>query len=104
MAGVIVVFPKSDDAKSIRNLLVRNGYDVAAVCTSGAQALSAADRIGSGVVVCGYKYPDMLYEELYENVMPSFAMLLLAPASYHLVNGLRACRLIDAFFLLFHPL
>ena len=78
MAGVIVVFPKSDDAKSIRNLLVRNGYDVAAVCTSGAQALSAADRIGSGVVVCGYKYPDMLYEELYENVMPSFAMLLLA--------------------------
>lgn len=53
MAGVIVVFPKSDDAKSIRNLLVRNGYDVAAVCTSGAQALSAADRIGSGVVVCG---------------------------------------------------
>ena len=73
MAGVIVVFPKSDDAKSIRNLLVRNGYDVAAVCTSGAQALSAADRIGSGVVVCGYKYPDMLYEELYENVMPSFA-------------------------------
>ena len=78
MAGVIVVFPKSDDAKSIRNLLVRNGYDVAAVCTSGAQALSAADRIGSGVVVCGYKYPDMLYEELYENVMSSFAMLLLA--------------------------
>ena len=62
MAGVIVVFPKSDDAKSIRNLLVRNGYDVAAVCTSGAQALSAADRIGSGVVVCGYKYPDMLSE------------------------------------------
>ena len=42
MANVVVVFPKIEDAKSIRNLLVRNGYDVYAVCSSGAQALSAA--------------------------------------------------------------
>lgn len=78
MAGVIVVFPKTEDARNIRNLLVRNGYTVAAVCTSGAQALSAADRLTGGVVVCGYKYPDMLYEELYENLPRSFGMLLLA--------------------------
>ena len=37
MAGVIVVFPKADDVKSIRNLLTRNGYEVSAACTSGAQ-------------------------------------------------------------------
>ena len=80
MAGVIVVFPKADDVKSIRNLLTRNGYEVSAACTSGAQALSAADRLGAGVVVCGYKYPDMMYEELYENLSPSFAMLLIASA------------------------
>ena len=80
MAGVIVVFPKADDVKSIRNLLMRNGYEVSAACTSGAQALSAADRLGAGVVVCGYKYPDMMYEELYENLSPSFAMLLIASA------------------------
>lgn len=80
MAGVIVVFPRADDAKSIRNLLMRNGYEVSAVCTSGAQALYAADRLGAGVVVCGYKYPDMMYEELYENIAPSFAMLLVASA------------------------
>ena len=80
MAGVIVVFPKAEDAKSIRNLLVRNGYEVSAVCTSGAQALSVADRLGTGVVVCGYKYPDMMYEELHENLSDSFAMLLVASA------------------------
>ena len=80
MAGVIVVFPKADDVKSIRNLLIRNGYEVSAACTSGAQALSAADRLGAGVIVCGYKYPDMMYEELYENLSPSFAMLLIASA------------------------
>lgn len=78
MANVVVVFPKPDDARSIRNLLVRNGYPVSAVCTSGLQALNAVDRLSSGVIVCGYKYPDMLYGELYENLPPSFDMLLLA--------------------------
>ena len=78
MINVIVVFPRAEDAKSIRNLLVRNGYKVSAVCVNGAQALAAADRLGSGVIVCGYRYPDMIYRELYENVEPAFEMLLVA--------------------------
>ncbi len=80
MVNVVVVFPRIEDAKSIRNLLVRSGYKVSAVCTSGAQALAAADRLGSGVIVGGYRYPDMIYEELYNNVAPSFEMVLLASA------------------------
>ena len=80
MVNMVVVFPKPEDARNIRNLLVRNGYTVSAVCTSGAQALAAADKLGAGVVVCGYRYPDMIYEELYENLPPSFEMLLLASA------------------------
>ncbi|MDO4324334.1 MAG: ANTAR domain-containing protein [Lachnospiraceae bacterium] len=78
MINVVVVFPKIEDAKSIRNLLVRNGYEVNAVCSSGAQALSAADRLGTGIIVCGYRYPDMVYRELYENLPPSFEMILIA--------------------------
>jgi response regulator NasT len=50
------------------------------VCTSGAQALAAADQLGAGVVVCGYRYPDMMYDELYENLPRSFEMLLVASA------------------------
>lgn len=78
MVNVVVVFPKIEDAKSIRNLLVRNGYSVNAVCSSGAQALAAADQLGSGIIVGGYRYPDMLYDELYENLSSSFEMLLVA--------------------------
>ncbi len=78
MVNVVVVFPRIEDAKSIRNLLVRSGYKVSAVCTSGAQALAAADRLSSGVIVGGYRYPDMIYEELYSNVTPSFEMILVA--------------------------
>ncbi len=78
MINVVVVFPRIEDAKSIRNLLVRSGYKVSAVCSSGAQALAAADRLGSGVIVGGYRYPDMIYEELYNNVAPAFEMILVA--------------------------
>jgi response regulator NasT len=78
MVNVVVVFPKLEDARSIRNLLVRSGWNVSAVCTSGAQALSAADQLGAGILVCGYRYPDMMYDELYENLPRSFEMLLLA--------------------------
>lgn len=80
MVNVVVVFPKIEDAKNIRNLLVRNGYAVNAVCSSGAQALAAADQLGTGVIVSGYRYPDMIYAELYENLTPSFEMLLIASA------------------------
>lgn len=82
MVNVVVVFPKAEDAKNIRNLLVRNGYEVSAVCTTGSQALAAADRLGSGVVVCGYRYPDMMYNELYENLPSFFEMLLVASARF----------------------
>lgn len=80
MVNTVVAFPKIENAKSVRNLLVRGGYDVSAVCQSGAQALAAADRLGSGIIVCGYRFPDMVYDELYENVRPSFEMLLVASA------------------------
>ena len=86
MANIIIVFPRMEDGKSIRNLLVRSGYKISALCTSGGQALAAADQLGSGIVVCGYRYPDMIYKELYENLTPAFEMLLVASARM-LENG-----------------
>lgn len=70
MSSVVVVFPKEEDAKSIRNLLMRNGIEVAGVCTTGSQALSCMDGLASGIVVCGYRFRDMLYTELKEQMAP----------------------------------
>lgn len=78
MSNVVVVFPKPEDAKSIRNLLVRNGIQVAGVCTTGSQALSYIDGLASGIVVCGYRFRDMLYTELKSQMGSGFDMLLLA--------------------------
>ena len=59
MANIIVAFSKPEDAKSIKNILMRNGFEVIAVCTSGAQVLSQLDDLSSGIVVCGYRLTDM---------------------------------------------
>lgn len=85
MASIIVAFPKIEDAKNIKNLLVRNGFPVAAVCTTGAQAISQADQLNSGIVVCGYRLPDMLYTELVDCLPHGFEILLMA--SQHVLSG-----------------
>ena len=81
---IVVAFPKLENAKNIRNLLMRNGYQVAGVCTSGAQALQLADSLAEGVVVCGYKLTDMIYQEVYDCLPAGFQMLLVA--SGHLLS------------------
>lgn len=79
MATLIVAFPKLEEAKAVRNLLVRRGYEAALACTSGAQAINMADRLSDGIIICGYKLSDnMLYSELYEYKPKSFEMLLVA--------------------------
>lgn len=77
MTSIIVVFSKMDDAKSVKNLLVKNGFHVNVICTSGAQALSYTDDYNDGIIICGYKLADMMYSELHNNLPPGFEMLLM---------------------------
>ena len=46
MINIIVVFSKRENAVNIRNILVRAGMDVSAVCLTGAKALQYAEYIG----------------------------------------------------------
>ena len=79
MSTLIVAFPKIEEARSVRSLLVRKGYDVAVPCTSGAQVINQADALSDGIIISGYKLSDnMLYSELYEYKPKSFEMLLVA--------------------------
>lgn len=79
MSTLIVAFPKLEEAKTVRSLLVRKGYDVAVPCTSGAQVINQADTLSDGIIISGYKLSDnMLYSELCEYKPKSFEMLLVA--------------------------
>ena len=58
MSTLIVAFPKIEEARSVRSLLVRKGYDVAVPCTSGAQVINQADALSDGIIISGYKLSD----------------------------------------------
>lgn len=78
MTNVIVAFSKPEDAKSIKHILMRSGFQVVAVCTSGAQALNCLDGLNGGVLVSGYRFEDMLFREIFDCLPDNFRMLLVA--------------------------
>ena len=78
MINVFVVLPKMEEAKTIKNILVRNGFPVTGISTTGSQAISQMDGLHDGLVICGYKLEDMLYHELREYLPDGFEVLLLA--------------------------
>ncbi|MBB2183820.1 ANTAR domain-containing protein [Lachnospiraceae bacterium MD1] len=77
MYSIIVGFPKLQDAINIKNLLIRNGYDVSEPCTTGAQVISLANELDEGIVLCGYRFSDMHYSELNSYLPKGFEMLLI---------------------------
>ena len=87
MTNIVVVFPRAEEARGIRGLLMRSGFHVTTVCTTGTQALSQMDDLGGGIVISGYKFADMMYFELYESLPKGFEMLLIASD-----NHLQDCR------------
>lgn len=84
MINIIVALPKPEEAKGIRNILMKNGFLVTAVCTTGAQALSHIDELNDGIIICGYKLADMMYSELHECLPAGFDMLLML--SHNVMN------------------
>ena len=83
MTGIIVAFLRPEDARSVRGILVREGYEVAGVCTSAAQVISLTHNLDGGIVVCGYRLSDMHYSELYQYLPEGYRMLLVAsPAKW----------------------
>lgn len=81
MSSIIIVFPKIEDAKRIRIMLERYGLETAALCTTASKVLSNVHQMGSGLVICSYRLPDMHYSQLAKDLPEYFEMLLLTAAS-----------------------
>lgn len=78
MSSLVIAFPKIEDAKRIRDILNRHDIETDAVCTTAAQALSEMNELDPGIIICGYRLPDMFYADLRECMPSGFEMLLLA--------------------------
>ncbi len=87
MTGVIVAFSKPDIGKKIKNVLTRNGFYVVGVCTNGAQVIQEANDMGTGVVLCTYRLPDMIYRELKECLPEGFQMVTISSREQWEDNG-----------------
>lgn len=81
MSSIIIAFPKIEDAKRIRILLERYGFETAALCTTASKVLSDAHQMDSGLVICSYRLSDMHYSQLAVYLPEYFEMLLLTTAS-----------------------
>ena len=80
--NIIIAFAKPKDIQNFKSILSRGGFDSITPVSSGVQALSAMDDLGSGVIICGYRLNDMLSSELLLDLPPYFKMLLIASASH----------------------
>ena len=80
MSSIVIALPKIQDARKIRSVLERHGLAVASVCSTASSALSNASELGSGVLICGHRLPDMNYLDLSECLPRDFEILLLASA------------------------
>ena len=87
MANVIVAFSKQEDAVAIRNLLNRNGIQVTAVCITGAAILENADSLNGGLVICGFRFPDLQCMEIRDSLPKSFEMIVIASPRF--LQGIR---------------
>lgn len=77
MQKIIVAFGRAEDSQKIKSILMRSGYSVAAVCTTGARVLSESEGEG-GIVICGFRLPDMNCMQLSEDLPSGYQILLVA--------------------------
>ncbi len=87
MTGVIIAFPKAEVGKKIKAILVRSGYTVAGVYTSGSQVVQGVGDLDDGIVITSYRLPDMIYRELREDLPPGFRMIALTSPEQWADNG-----------------
>jgi len=81
MSVIIVALPKIEDAKRIRKILMEHGFESIVACSTAAATLTEANRHQSGLIISGYKLPDMHYIELNDCIPKFFELLLIGAAN-----------------------
>ncbi|MDO4438970.1 MAG: ANTAR domain-containing protein [Eubacteriales bacterium] len=73
--NIIVCFNKPNDVNAIKTLISHYGYRVAYSCMSGARALEVSDKLGDGIIICGFRLNDMICIDLYDNKPDTFSVI-----------------------------
>lgn len=81
MSVIVVGLPKLEDAKKIRKILISHGFSRVTACQTGSSVLREIAENDRGLVISGYKLPDMYYRELADCLPPHYELLLMGSAS-----------------------
>lgn len=80
MDRIVVAFANEEAQRRILRLLESNGLAPAGCCFSGAEAIRLIRKMGSGVVVCGFKLRDMTANDLAASLRGIAALLVISSA------------------------
>ena len=64
MVRTVVAFESEKDQEAIAGVLEKSGITVRFRCRTGLETIRAVKQMGGGIVVAGYKFPDMTTENL----------------------------------------
>lgn len=79
MERIIVAFTGEETRRKIVRLLASGGWE-AACCASGAEVLRTVQRLGSAVVICGFRLCDMTADSLAGDLRGRAVVLVTAKA------------------------
>lgn len=80
MSIIVVVMPKPEDAKKIRKILISHGFPRVSACQTASAVLMETAEHQKGLVISGYKLPDMYYRDLAQCLPRNFSLILIGSA------------------------
>lgn len=84
MIRTVVAFESEKDQEAIAGMLEKNGISVRDRCRTGQEVIRAIKRMGGGIVVAGYKFPDMTTEHVAYQLKEDGASILMVAKGTHL--------------------
>lgn len=78
MERIIVAFDNENNRKRISDMLESNGIAIRCTCRSGAEAIRAVKKMGGGIIICGYKLPEMTVSDLAYDLSDQAMILAIA--------------------------
>lgn len=79
MDRIIVAFENDNNRRRICEMLETSGLTIRSSCRSGAEAIRAARKMSGGIIICGYKLPEMTVTDLAYDLGNLAMILAIAP-------------------------
>lgn len=81
MDRIVVTFANEEAQRRILRLLESNGWQPAAVCASGAETIRTVRKLGSAIVVCGFKLRDITANTLAASLQGMAVLMVVSSAA-----------------------